>query len=228
MSTLKALKAKIAKLQAQADEIRRSEAAICLQKIRDLMERHGLTPEDIAESFRESPTTKQPIPAKKTRAVTKPPALRTGPAKYRDPKTGRTWTGRGRAPLWIADAEDRSAFLMKQPSVTKPGTERKPKASDGVRGSQKPRYQDPKSGSTWNGRGRVPFWLSAVTDRTDFLIKNANLLPGTTNLAPALEIAKNTEAEELHAEAIVLADSSLESKAAGGADQHIEATLALA
>jgi DNA-binding protein H-NS len=32
-------------------------------------------------------------------------------AKYRDPATGQTWTGRGKAPKWI-DGKDRSAFLI--------------------------------------------------------------------------------------------------------------------
>ncbi|MEX3983683.1 H-NS histone family protein [Paraburkholderia sp. EG287A] len=32
--------------------------------------------------------------------------------KYKDPDSGATWSGRGRAPLWIADAEDRSKFLI--------------------------------------------------------------------------------------------------------------------
>ncbi|WP_334002168.1 H-NS histone family protein [Burkholderia gladioli] len=31
------------------------------------------------------------------------------PAKYRDPASGKTWSGRGKAPAWIA-GKDRSAF----------------------------------------------------------------------------------------------------------------------
>jgi DNA-binding protein H-NS len=34
------------------------------------------------------------------------------PAKYRDPASGVTWSGRGSAPAWIRDAEDRSPFLI--------------------------------------------------------------------------------------------------------------------
>jgi len=33
------------------------------------------------------------------------------PAKYRDPATGSTWSGRGRTPAWIA-GKDRSEFLV--------------------------------------------------------------------------------------------------------------------
>jgi hypothetical protein len=39
---------------------------------------------------------------------------RTGPqpAKYLDPKTGATWSGRGPAPAWLAAAKDRTKFLI--------------------------------------------------------------------------------------------------------------------
>jgi DNA-binding protein H-NS len=34
------------------------------------------------------------------------------PAKYLDPKTGASWSGRGPAPAWLAPAKDRSKFLI--------------------------------------------------------------------------------------------------------------------
>jgi DNA-binding protein H-NS len=34
------------------------------------------------------------------------------PAKYLDPKTGASWSGRGPAPAWLAAARDRSKFLI--------------------------------------------------------------------------------------------------------------------
>jgi DNA-binding protein H-NS len=34
------------------------------------------------------------------------------PALYRDPESGATWSGRGRAPAWLAGARDRSKFLI--------------------------------------------------------------------------------------------------------------------
>ncbi|SAL71665.1 histone family protein nucleoid-structuring protein H-NS [Caballeronia arvi] len=40
------------------------------------------------------------------------------PAKYRDPKSGATWSGRGRAPKWLASARDRSKFLIEQAPAT--------------------------------------------------------------------------------------------------------------
>jgi DNA-binding protein H-NS len=32
--------------------------------------------------------------------------------KYRDPKTQKTWTGRGKPPAWIAGVADREPFLI--------------------------------------------------------------------------------------------------------------------
>lgn len=34
-------------------------------------------------------------------------------AKYQNPETGETWSGRGRAPAWIKDAKNRDKFLIK-------------------------------------------------------------------------------------------------------------------
>jgi DNA-binding protein H-NS len=36
------------------------------------------------------------------------------PAKYRDPTTGVTWSGRGKAPKWIT-GEDRDRFVLVHP-----------------------------------------------------------------------------------------------------------------
>ncbi|SAL53258.1 histone family protein nucleoid-structuring protein H-NS [Caballeronia peredens] len=38
------------------------------------------------------------------------------PAKYGDPKSGATWSGRGPAPRWLASAKDRTKFLIEQVS----------------------------------------------------------------------------------------------------------------
>jgi DNA-binding protein H-NS len=34
------------------------------------------------------------------------------PPKYLDPKSGMTWSGRGRVPAWMANAKDRSKYLI--------------------------------------------------------------------------------------------------------------------
>ena len=38
-------------------------------------------------------------------------------AKYLNPKSGATWTGRGKPPSWIA-GKDREQFLIEQPSAS--------------------------------------------------------------------------------------------------------------
>jgi DNA-binding protein H-NS len=43
-----------------------------------------------------------------------------GAAKYADPKTGKTWSGFGRAPGWIAGAKNRDAFLVDKIGVKSP------------------------------------------------------------------------------------------------------------
>ncbi|WP_083452028.1 H-NS family nucleoid-associated regulatory protein [Candidatus Burkholderia verschuerenii] len=43
---------KIAKLQAEAEAVPKEESSTVFGKIRELMEKHGLTPDDIAAHFR--------------------------------------------------------------------------------------------------------------------------------------------------------------------------------
>jgi DNA-binding protein H-NS len=41
------------------------------------------------------------------------------PAKYRNPKSGASWSGRGPAPKWLASAKDRTKFFIEQaPAAT--------------------------------------------------------------------------------------------------------------
>jgi hypothetical protein len=50
--------------------------------------------------------------------------------RYRDPQTGKTWTGRGKPPNWIAAAKDRQAFLI-SPGAGEDGASSKKTASGG-------------------------------------------------------------------------------------------------
>jgi DNA-binding protein H-NS len=64
-----------------------------------------------------SPVSKAKIAAKKASVAAGTLASkgqRKGPqpAKYLDPKTGATWSGRGPAPAWLAAAKDRTRFLV--------------------------------------------------------------------------------------------------------------------
>src|ERR1700688_4628438 len=49
----------------------------------------------------------------------------------------------------------------------------KSKASGSLGSKVPPKYQHPKTGATWTGRGSEPAWIAEVKDRTKYLIKNA-------------------------------------------------------
>ncbi len=91
MPTYRELKAEIQRLQAEAEQARLAEKAAVLDKIRAMIIEYKLLPRDFGFGTA-------------ARAGNMPSA-----AKYRDPATGATWSGRGRAPQWLAGA-DRSQF----------------------------------------------------------------------------------------------------------------------
>jgi DNA-binding protein H-NS len=97
MSQYSELKAQIAKLQAQAEEARRTEIADVIASIREKINEYGLGPQDLgfaAAAKRGRPPKKAPLPP-----------------RYQDPKTGATWSGRGKPPRWIA-GKNRERFLI--------------------------------------------------------------------------------------------------------------------
>jgi DNA-binding protein H-NS len=165
MATLGEIQAKIQKLQAQAEVIAKKQSSTVIAKIRDLMAKHGLTVDDIGGDVRESRRGRK-AGASKADGIS-----HAGAAKYRDAKTGATWTGHGRAPAWIANAKNRDRFLVDGATATRPvPATKQPKAGNYVRGPQAPKYRDPESGATWSGRGKAPAWLASVKDRTTYLI----------------------------------------------------------
>ncbi|WP_029972047.1 H-NS family nucleoid-associated regulatory protein [Paraburkholderia graminis] len=167
MATLESLQAKIQKLQAQADALLAKKSSAVIEKIKNLMAEHGLTTADIdahAGGKKRGPKLGANAAAKAPSAV----------ANYRDPKTGATWSGRGRTPQWIANAKDRSKFLVgDDAAVSAPAIKKTAKAGNYVRGPQPALYRDPKTGATWSGRARPPAWIANVKDRSKFLIEGA-------------------------------------------------------
>jgi DNA-binding protein H-NS len=165
MTTLHSLQAKIAKLTAQAEAIVRKDSDAVISKICELMAEHGLTTADIDAHLGRSRKGGRKLTVKTNAKAS------TSVAKFRDPKSGATWTGHGRAPAWIAAAKDRSKFLVEgQPAVSAAARKKAAKPGNYVRGPQPPKYADPKTGATWSGRGKAPAWLSGAKDRTKFLI----------------------------------------------------------
>ncbi|WP_250514846.1 H-NS histone family protein [Caballeronia sp. INDeC2] len=117
MATLKQVQAKLKKLQAQAEQLIAKRAQAVLDDIRAMMERHGLTTADIDRHGKKvkraaKPKVALPAPAGRHQAMTKLAKKGKLPAKYRNPKTGETWSGWARPPAWIANVKDRSKFLI--------------------------------------------------------------------------------------------------------------------
>jgi DNA-binding protein H-NS len=105
MATYKQLIAEKEALEAQLAEVRATEIASVIEKIQTLMAEYELTVDDIAPKRRRG----RPAAAGK---VSKPAAKAKSalPAKYMDPKTGATWSGRGRKPAWLGKRPER--FLI--------------------------------------------------------------------------------------------------------------------
>ncbi len=103
MATYQELLAQKQALDAQIENARATEVAGVIEKIRELMVQYGLSPEDIATRRRRG------RPAGTASAHSEKAPL---PPKYMDPKTGKTWSGRGRAPAWLGKRPER--FLIPQ------------------------------------------------------------------------------------------------------------------
>jgi DNA-binding protein H-NS len=82
-------------LAIQIEEARKRELADAVARVQAIVAEYGLTADDIfsgRKSGRRATATKVP-------------------PKYRNPITGQTWTGRGKAPKWI-EGRDRDQFLI--------------------------------------------------------------------------------------------------------------------
>ncbi len=97
MSNLDKLLQQYELLQKEIDTARKQERRVKIKDVRALLDKYSLTAEDI---FPQSKMTVTTTRVKSTR-----------PAKYRDPESGKTWSGAGRAPLWIRD-RNYSDFLI--------------------------------------------------------------------------------------------------------------------
>ena len=87
-------------LEQQISEARRRELADAVSQVRSLVAEYGLTAQDVFPAGKAAGKT-----GRSSTAGTK-----VAP-KYRDPATGQTWTGRGKAPKWIQN-ENREKFAI--------------------------------------------------------------------------------------------------------------------
>ncbi|KVM99733.1 H-NS family nucleoid-associated regulatory protein [Burkholderia diffusa] len=98
MATYLELKAQAEALAQHAEEARIAELESIITTIREQIAEYGITTEQLFGRRR--------APALGARVPVAP--------RYRDPKTGATWSGRGRAPHWIAKVKNRDRFLIEQ------------------------------------------------------------------------------------------------------------------
>ena len=98
MTTYSELKAQADELLKQAERLRKEEIKGVVAEIKARMAEYGITIDDLGT----------PSKAGAKGKVVKP--------KYRNPETGATWTGRGKPPNWLKEAEaqgkSREAFLV--------------------------------------------------------------------------------------------------------------------
>lgn len=87
------IKRQIAELEKKAAEARKSEVAQAIADIRKMIAEFDLTPEDVFPKGRKAGVKAGKGAIKVAR-----------PAKYMDPKSGKTWSGMGKPPSWIAAA----------------------------------------------------------------------------------------------------------------------------
>lgn len=84
-------------LEAQIKQARQAELAEALEKVHALVNEFQLTEQDV-------------FPPVRSRGASASAGTKVAP-KYRDPATGQTWTGRGKAPKWI-QGQNREQFAI--------------------------------------------------------------------------------------------------------------------
>ncbi|MFT4064725.1 H-NS family nucleoid-associated regulatory protein [Paraburkholderia sp.] len=97
MASYKQLTAQLEKLHKEVAAAREKEVAQAIVEIKQKIDEYDLTAEELGF------TSSAHKPRRK--------AASGSVAKYRNPKTGETWSGRGRSPGWLA-GKNRERFLI--------------------------------------------------------------------------------------------------------------------
>lgn len=96
-SSYKELLAQRDALEQAIAQARQNEISSAVAKVRELVAEYGLTAQDV-------------FPGRASKSGATKTTSKVA-AKYRDPATGQTWTGRGKAPKWI-EGQDRAPFVI--------------------------------------------------------------------------------------------------------------------
>jgi DNA-binding protein H-NS len=165
------LQKEIAKLQSEAEKLRRVEVGSVVAKIKEAVKAYGLTTQDLFGTSAGRASKAANAKAKFDRAP-----------KYADGK-GNEWVGRGPRPLWLRDALAAGKSLVDflvganainvepvepkkaKVAVTKkaPGKKAPAKSPAGKKKARPAQYRD-EAGNSWTGMGPTPRWLKeAIT-----------------------------------------------------------------
>ncbi|GAA5232810.1 H-NS histone family protein [Verticiella sediminum] len=112
MPSYRSLLAQKASLDRKIQQARKREVSSVIKQINGLIEEYGLTPDEL--TFSDGTARPQQAKAKRGRRTVGAKSATAGitvAPKYRDPETGKTWTGRGRAPKWVVG--DKEQYLIK-------------------------------------------------------------------------------------------------------------------
>ena len=93
------LQAKAAEILAQAEIVKQEEKQKTIDTARAMIQTYGITAKDLGLD-------------KTVKVKSGPKVGQKVVPKYRDPKSGATWSGRGKTPRWINGAADRSAYAI--------------------------------------------------------------------------------------------------------------------
>ena len=112
MQTFEQIQQQILDLQKQADTMRKQAMVAAIKEVKRLVNLYSLGYADIgitvgtpAKKGAPAPKAKAQKSAKPGKATKKASADKRAAVapKYRDSETGQTWTGRGKAPTWLAN-----------------------------------------------------------------------------------------------------------------------------
>lgn len=106
----RSLVAQRAALERKIVQARKREIANVVKQINALIAEYELTPQELRFGKSSRVIKQTAAPAKKSARVTRAAKVAAPAPKYRDPETGNTWSGRGRAPKWIVG--DKSNYLI--------------------------------------------------------------------------------------------------------------------
>lgn len=151
MKSYQDVKAQIAKLEKHAEALRTRELKSVIAQVRRTIDQYDLTPADLGltggSRGRGGPATSKPGSRGR---------VSIGVAKYRDPATGKTWTGRGRPPTWMIGVKDPSAYLIDgAPAGTKPAAKPAAKAKAAAKKAGAPRKAAAKKAGAKPGRRKA-------------------------------------------------------------------------